>query len=994
MVDAILLKKSFHSALLFLALSAVAYAAPVTPPANSNQLAASDWQEIRRARDIERYRATPSGAGYFAHNPTQGWAIRFDGQGFGVEPQQSGWTWGLALTAYGVDGSLHTVGQSAPRVTAEAGRVAYEWSAGVEEWFVNDSRGLEHGYTLATRPAGEGDGLRFRLAVRGGLRPVAGQEATGVDFVDASGATIVTYNGLKAWDVDGRTLPSRLSVDSDGELMLSVDDRQARYPVTVDPLAQQAYLKASNPDSQDWFGHAVAVSGDTVVVSAIAEDGGGSGVNPQPSNTLQDSGAVYVFVRTNGVWSQQAYIKASNPSALDQFGYSVAISGNTLVVGAPGEDSNGSGVNPNTQGDNPATDSGAAYVFLRTGSSWAQQAYLKASNPDANDLFGWSVGVSGDTAVVGALREASNSTVINSGGSNNSAASAGAAYVFHRTGSSWSQQAYLKASNTGANDELGWSVAISGDTIVVGAPLEDSNGTGVNSNTQNNNQATDAGAAYVFTRSGAAWSQQAYLKASNTGAEDAFGYAVSVNGDDIVVGAVSEDSNGTGVNSNTQGNNAAPQSGAAYVFHRTGSTWAQQAYLKASNTEEADQFGWSVGMGFDAIVVGAPNEDGGGVGANPANNNNSTDSGAVYYFRRNSGVWSQDTYLKASNTGFQDNFGRAVAIDGSTVAAGAHREDSNGSGVSSNTQANNSLPNSGAAYIFSSGSGPSVVSASPRAGVGNRQVFELEFSDPDGWQDLGVLNLLINNFLDGRDACYLAYSQPANVLYLVDDAGSSLQGVVFDGQSNLSNSQCTVHGATSSASGSGTSFTLRLDISFTSGFAGDKILHVAARDQLEQGTPWIPMGVWRTSAQLPPVPTVVSVVPNAVNGQNFALTVTYQRATGDPFTAVQILINKDLDGRNACYIGYNPDSNNLYLVDDDGGTLLGPANPGSVGTLSNSQCTLNMASSSGSIQGNQVILTLSYQLTNLPGQRIVYAAGQTVGGGNSGWQSVGAVTAP
>src|SRR3989454_4439791 len=174
--------------------------------------------------------------------------------------------------------------------------------------------------------------------------------------------------------------------------------------------------------------------------------------------------------------AQQAYLKASNtggPSTGetglgvgDLFGWSVAISGDTMVIGAPLEDSNATGVNGN-QTNNSATDSGAAYVFVRDGTNWVQEAYLKASNTGASDRFGLSVAISGDTVVVGAIYEASNATGVNGNQGNNSATDSGAAYIFVRSGTNWTQQAYLKASNTGANDFFGESVAISGDTMVI-----------------------------------------------------------------------------------------------------------------------------------------------------------------------------------------------------------------------------------------------------------------------------------------------------------------------------------------------------------------------------------------------------------------------------------------------------------------------------------------------------------------------------------------------
>ena len=216
------------------------------------------------------------------------------------------------------------------------------------------------------------------------------------------------------------------------------------------------------------------------------------------------------------------------------------------------------------QSDNSAFAAGAAYVFVRNGNAWSQQAYLKASNTETFDRFGISVAVSGDTVVAGAAFEASNATGINGDQSNNNALQSGAAYVFVRNGTIWSQQAYLKASNTDFGDFFGISVAVSGDSVVIGASVESSNAAGVDGD-QTDNSAAVAGAAYVFVRNAATWSQQAYLKASNTGALDQFGGSVAVSGDFVVVGAISEDSNATGINGN-QANNSAADAGAAYIF--------------------------------------------------------------------------------------------------------------------------------------------------------------------------------------------------------------------------------------------------------------------------------------------------------------------------------------------------------------------------------------------------------------------------------------------
>jgi hypothetical protein len=279
-------------------------------------------------------------------------------------------------------------------------------------------------------------------------------------------------------------------------LVLSVEDRGARYPLTIDPVAQQAYLKASNTDAGDQFGYSVAVSGDTVVVGAPYEDSNATGVGGnQVDNHATDSGAVYVFARSGATWSQQAYLKASNTGADDNFGLAVAVSGDTVVVGAWQEDSNATGVDGD-QADDSANYSGAAYVFVRSGVTWSQQAYLKASNTGEGDRFGQSVAVSGDTVVIGAYFEDSNATGVNGNQEDNSTPDAGAAYVFVRSGATWTQQAYLKASNTGPGDGFGRSVAVSGDTVVVGANYEASAATGVNAN-QLDTGAPQSGSAYI-----------------------------------------------------------------------------------------------------------------------------------------------------------------------------------------------------------------------------------------------------------------------------------------------------------------------------------------------------------------------------------------------------------------------------------------------------------------------------------------------------------------
>ena len=460
---------------------------------------------------------------------------------------------------------------------------------------------------------------------------------------------------------------------------------------------EEAYLKASNTGAGDLFGYSVSLSGDTLAVGAWLESSGATGVNgSQSDDSASNSGAVYVFTRTESTWSQQAYLKASNTDADDRFGYSVSLSGNTLAVGAIGEAGIGTGVN-GSQSDNSASLSGAVYVFTRSGSTWSQQAYLKASNTDMSDYFGSSISLSGDTLAVGAIGESSSATGVDGSQSDNSAWNSGAVYVFTRSGSIWSQQAYLKASNTDAWDSFGHAVSLSGDTLAVGANGEAGSAAGVNGD-QSDNGAFENGAVYVFTRTGGIWSQQAYLKASNTGQHDLFGHSVSLSGDTLAVGANGESGGATGVEG-SQDDDSALNSGAVYVFTRTGSTWNQQAYLKASNTDEGDEFGLSVSLSGDTLAVSAGGESSGATGVNGSQSDNSVSlSGAVYVFTRTGSTWSQQAYLKASNTDEYDWFGTSISLSGDTLAVGANAEAAGAIGVNGD-QSDNSAPSSGAVYI-------------------------------------------------------------------------------------------------------------------------------------------------------------------------------------------------------------------------------------------------------------------------------------------------------
>jgi hypothetical protein len=376
-------------------------------------------------------------------------------------------------------------------------------------------------------------------------------------------------------------------------------------------------IQARYAEGSDNFGLSVAISGNYAIVGARSEDTGGS-----------NAGAAYIFKHDGSSWTQEAKIVASDPEDNDEFGCSVAISGDYAVVGAQYEDTGGS-------------NAGAAYIFKREGISWPEQAKIVASDAEARDLFGCSVAISGDYVIVGARSE-------DTGGSN-----AGAAYIFKREGILWPEQPILRASDAEASDSFGNSVAISGDYAIVGARYEDTGG-------------SNAGAAYIFKYNGTSWVEQVKLMASDAEAYDYFGWSVAISGDYVIVGARSEDTGGT-------------NAGAAYIFKRTGISWGRAQKIQASDVEYNDTFGISVAISGDYAIVGARLEDTGGPNA-----------GAAYIFKRTGTSWGRVQKIQASDVEGGDFFGCSVAISeggyaglGFKLIVGAQGEDTGGSNAGS-----------------------------------------------------------------------------------------------------------------------------------------------------------------------------------------------------------------------------------------------------------------------------------------------------------------------
>jgi hypothetical protein len=413
---------------------------------------------------------------------------------------------------------------------------------------------------------GRSDTLVLEFAVEGGWSAEANEAGTTLDFHHPTGARF-QYGHLYAWDARRTPLPASMDY-ADGRLALRVDAVGADFPVTIDPLIEHRKLTASDGTASDDFGYSVALSGGTALVGARFAD--------------DNEGAAYVFVRNGTAWTEQAKLTGAEAVSAAHFGTSVALNDDTALVGARSD----------KVGANAAQ--GAAYVFVRSGTAWTQQARLTAADGLPFDHFGKSVAINGGTAVVGA---------------NDTNASTGSAYVFVRTGSTWTQQAELTASDGMVTDGFGLSVAVSGDTALVGAPSDDVDGGG------------DQGSAYVFVRSGTTWTEQRHLTAGDGAALDRFGENVALSGETAIVGAPQDDGS----------------RGSAYAFIRIGTTWTTQGKLTAADGAANDRFGASVALSGDLAVVGSP--------FNVASPVNAFSKGSAYVFARKGDFWTEQAKL-------------------------------------------------------------------------------------------------------------------------------------------------------------------------------------------------------------------------------------------------------------------------------------------------------------------------------------------------------------
>ncbi len=596
-------------------------------------------------------------------------------------------------------------------------------------------------------------GLGYDIDPRPAHYMVSGQPRAGAGFtavpgleeiVPARGQTstplVLSLHALR-WDGSQRYLSEACAAVGSCEAAPGGEDALGRAQL----LGAIGYFKAPNTREDDAFGLSVALSADggTLAVGAWEEDSSAIGaVHPGDggyaaalaSSGASNAGAAYVYRRSSaGQWSVEAYVKAPNADGVDLFGQGIALSadGGTLAVGAWEEDSSATGaVHPGDPdytaalADNSASSAGAAYVYRRSSSGqWSVEAYVKAPNAGAGDGFGASVSLSadGDTLAVGARLEGSATTGAfhpDEGGydtaiADNGAFSAGAAYVYRRSSTDrWSVEAYVKALNSGRDDQFGRSVALSADggTLAVGASQEDSSATGAfhpgdgdYAAAVADSGASSAGATYVYGRSSTGqWGIEAYVKAPNAGENDLFGWSValSANGDTLAVGAWEEGSGATGVFHPGDDGYATALvdtfsefAGAVYIYRRSSTNrWSVEAYVKAPNAANFDEFGISVALSADGdmLAVGADFEAsraGGGYHPDDSGYAGALASGgfggagaAYVYSRSAANRWSVEAYIKAPNAEGFDGFGGVVALsaDGGMLAVGAPSEDGSG----------------------------------------------------------------------------------------------------------------------------------------------------------------------------------------------------------------------------------------------------------------------------------------------------------------------------
>jgi len=587
-------------------------ATPRTTPQLKQDEQASLWKAFSEARRevtaLNKHEASlpfNKGVRLFAQNPGQKLTARFLDHGVRIQSGRSNASWQATFSTTNLP--------PATSITTQGSRVEY-LRGPVIEWYDNKPEGIEQGF-IVTQPLNQAGELRLEVNVNG--LTVSSSDHTTIQLLSSSGGSnhsnhpLLSYSKLSAWDTDGKLLPAHMESTSNG-ITLIVSSTGASYPITIDPLITTLEQKLGPEPvaTGDYFGMSLALSDDTALIG-VPFDNTASGT---------DAGSAYIFSRSGSTWYQQAKLTSADAAAGDIFGSSVSLSNNTALISAPYDNT-------------PAgTYTGSAYVFTRSGTIWSQQSKFMSADATTGDFFGSSVAISGDTALIGAFRD-----------DTAAGTDSGSAYVFTRSGTTWSQQAKLTAGDGVSYSDFGTSVSLSGNTALIGAyytgsyffaedvvgsayvftrsgntwsqqakltagdgALYNSFGlsvaldadTALVSAYQDDTPAgTSTGSAYIFTRSGTTWSQQAKLMATDAVSGNKFGFSVALSDNTALVSAPH--------NSTAAGTSA----GSAYVFSRSGSTWSQQTKLTADDGSADDNFGQSVALYGDTAIVSAALDD-------------------------------------------------------------------------------------------------------------------------------------------------------------------------------------------------------------------------------------------------------------------------------------------------------------------------------------------------------------------------------------------------
>jgi hypothetical protein len=661
-----------------------------------------------------------------------------------------------------------------------------------------------------------------------------------------------------------------------------------------------------------WY-DAISADGNTAVIGGLGDS--------------NNTGAAWVFTRVNGAWQQQAKL-VGTPTTGQSFQGTVGISGdgNTIVLG----------------GYNDANRTGAVWVFTRSNGVWSQMTkILPTSVLGTIADFGDSVAISGD-----------GKTIAVGGASDNYPA--GAVWIYTLNNGVWTQQGG-KIFGTGATGNFGWSVALSNDgsTLAVGEINNDEQGDG-----------TATGGVWFFARTNGTWAGQGgRMIGSGAATRARQGYSVSLSAD-----------GNTAIEGGRDDNNTV---GAAWIYRRSGVNWTQWgSKLVASDYSGKSFQGSSVSMSGDGntAVIGGWGD------------NNST--GAFWVFKQIDGTWTQQgsKIIGTGAVGEYEAYSVAISSDAHTIFVGA----------------NDAGGGPGAAWAFTSPVTPAQPSAasSPTSGSGMTQTFTFNFTDTAGAQAFAVLNILIRDVLDGRQACYIAFAPATSSVFLVDnagDAGGPFSGMVLPSSNSIGNSQCTISGTGSSVAKAGNALTLTLAITFMPSFTGNKVIYMAATDP-SFATGWQAAGTWNIPGSGVLGPSVTGMAPGRGSGFTQTLTFTFNDTNGFlDISVANVLIASAIDGRHACYLaltGITASSALAQLVDDagDAGGPFSNVLLPSAGTAFNSQCTISGTGSAVTGSGNTVTVTLPITFAqNFLGNLIVYAAARNNNGQNSGWQAVGSV---